>query len=584
MAEDEPLSESSLEETQSVKLGDLVLPMEEDIAALAELVRSMENASSDACATEAIEKGLLKDMAPSFAPQSRQTPPSRENSVSAKSIADLSDLFESFSVIASTLGYKPPAPKQRRYKGPALRLRYCQVARCDMSMRQIQWPIRLSGCTFTKAGSFMGASFAAEATFEQCNFEAGADFGLAKFQGDADFSGATFTAEAMVSATFAGVTFFHRANFDLTSFTAAAQFDYGNFEGPTRFFRTQFGGPASFAETKFQDQAQFEFASFAEGVEFSEVFFNKAPEFHETKFSGLVDFSSTNIQEYLDLRTANFDPEASLNLADLRIRASNVLSGNIRLTSTQLRRRRFWPPGYKSLLGGDSPEKIRLAARRKRERAIEEDPGAAEEARRQYHNTIASMRESLTSACTQYGVLEENFRAQGDPDSRSCEDFCHYRYHDLWRQIHRGPCNPLCWANWFFLKMCFGYGVYPLRILIAGLVLIAGFACLYATTGFGLGGSDWDIISESRNIVPIMGDDGQATSPAGEAPVKRLSDLKGWRRWGTALYFSTATFTTVGYGDWRPSGSAQAAAGSEGLLGVVVMSVFTVVFARKFIR
>jgi len=40
----------------------------------------------------------------------------------------------------------------------------------------------------------------------------------------------------------------------------------------------------------------------------------------------------------------------------------------------------------------------------------------------------------------------------------------------------------------------------------------------------------------------------------------------------------------VGYGDWHPVHWARLAAALEGLLGVFVMAVFTVSFARKIIR
>lgn len=566
--ENKELSRSSLDETQSAELVELHLPSQDDLAALSELCESMEKSSPDIRAREAIDKGFLKDIAPSFDPQSRHEPPGRHNSISAKTIADFPVLVECFNTVAVALGYNAPAPNQKRYKGPILRLRYSRLEHCDMAMGTIRWPIRLCGCRFANQAMFMGVTFSADANFEHCIFESGADFGLAKFQLDAHFNGAFFTSSSAVSATFAGVTFFRNADFDMTRFDSDVQFDYGTFEGQVRFFRSQFKGQGGFVDARFHGESRFEFASFKDQVDFSGAFFAKAPDFNGTSFCNKINFSSANFEQYLDFRNSKFDPDASLNIADLRIRASNVLGGNLRLASSQLSRWRWWPMGTDSLLEADSSRKIEADARAKMMDA--KDQGR-DEPQKIYQRALKKKRQMLVSACTQYGVLEENFRAQGDPDSRGSEDFCHFRYHDLWRQTHRGPFNPLCWGNWFFMKLCFGYGVYPLRILATGLLLIVLFACLYATGGFGLGTVDWDVVPSVSDVNDVA-----STLP--------LSRLTGWRKWGSALYFSSTTFTTVGYGDWHPTGNAKALAASEGIVGVFIMSIFTVIFARKFLR
>ena len=575
-------------ETQAAELTELSLPDEADLTALRELTESMGKGSSDARVQAAIGKGLLKDLAPCFDPETRAEAPGRHNSISATIVADFAELLRCFDAAAAALGCSPPAPNQRRYKGPELRLRYCRIDQCDLSMRPVHWPLHLCGCQFRGAGMFMGVTFAARAGFEHSAFESGADFGLARFQGDASFSSVVFAAHSMVSATFAGVTFCRHADFDLARFAAGVQFDYGNFESQTRFFRSTFEGPGGFVEANFHAEAQFEFASFQDGADFNGVTFQKAPDFHQASFKNVVDFSNSNFEEYLDLRGASFDPEASLNLADLRIRASSVLGGNVRLRTSQLRAWHWWPPGMDSLIETDNARKIRTAARRRRNAAVRQ--GGADgrnRAEQTYRRALGTLHESLISACAQYGVLEENFRAQGDPDSRGGEDFCHYRYHDLWRQTHRRWYNPLCWTNWFFLKICIGYGVFPARILLAGIALIVLFAALYATAGFGVGGAEWDVCGQVVTDEPAVSQtaDGHGGPGGPNTITVRLSELHGWRKWARALYFSTMTWTTVGYGDWSPVGrGAQIAAATEAMLGVFITAVFTVCFARKFVR
>ena len=48
------------------------------------------------------------------------------------------------------------------------------------------------------------------------------------------------------------------------------------------------------------------------------------------------------------------------------------------------------------------------------------------------------------------------------------------------------------------------------------------------------------------------------------------------------LYFSAITFTTLGYGDFRPlEGWGRILAGSEAFIGAFMMALFVYTFARK---
>jgi len=51
-----------------------------------------------------------------------------------------------------------------------------------------------------------------------------------------------------------------------------------------------------------------------------------------------------------------------------------------------------------------------------------------------------------------------------------------------------------------------------------------------------------------------------------------------------ALYFSLVTFTTLGYGDFHATGAMRFFAGIESFIGATLMSLFTVIVARKIIR
>ena len=56
------------------------------------------------------------------------------------------------------------------------------------------------------------------------------------------------------------------------------------------------------------------------------------------------------------------------------------------------------------------------------------------------------------------------------------------------------------------------------------------------------------------------------------------------RRLPTAAYFTIVTFTTLGYGDRRPTGWRRHVASVLAVLGVLTLALFIVVFSREFMR
>ncbi|MCH2234789.1 MAG: potassium channel family protein [Crocinitomicaceae bacterium] len=61
-------------------------------------------------------------------------------------------------------------------------------------------------------------------------------------------------------------------------------------------------------------------------------------------------------------------------------------------------------------------------------------------------------------------------------------------------------------------------------------------------------------------------------------------DLSIFEKVIDSFYFSAVTFLTIGYGDCTPTGIFKVIAPFEGLMGVFMMSYFTVAFARKILR
>jgi hypothetical protein len=103
-----------------------------------------------------------------------------------------------------------------------------------------------------------------------------------------------------------------------------------------------------------------------------------------------------------------------------------------------------------------------------------------------------------------------------------------------------------------FGRLLFGYGERPIRVLIASAVIIALCAFFYSRPN-SLAYRDGPIIDQSF--------------------------FRG-------LYFSTITFTTLGYGDLYPApdGLCRHLAMAEAVAGGCLMALFIVCLAKRFSR
>lgn len=123
-------------------------------------------------------------------------------------------------------------------------------------------------------------------------------------------------------------------------------------------------------------------------------------------------------------------------------------------------------------------------------------------------------------------------------------------------------------------KHTLGYGEKPLKALKTTLILIILFAILY----FYIGDISCKTISNNDSIINYDLYFG-----------KELFSLNNWiialKDFGNCIYFSTVTFTTVGYGDITPtSGISKLLSGLEMFLGVTFIGAWTATLLRKIIN
>ena len=105
--------------------------------------------------------------------------------------------------------------------------------------------------------------------------------------------------------------------------------------------------------------------------------------------------------------------------------------------------------------------------------------------------------------------------------------------------------------EFIFGRLLFGYGERPVRVLVASAIIILFFAVLFSADG--------------------------------ALSVREAQNEPGFLQ---GLYFSTITFTTLGYGDLYPSaeGFWRQLAMIEALTGGCLMALFIVCLAKRFSR
>lgn len=171
---------------------------------------------------------------------------------------------------------------------------------------------------------------------------------------------------------------------------------------------------------------------------------------------------------------------------------------------------------------------------------------------------------SIAEKAEQFRILKENFNALGKYDEEDAA-YVEFKRCDMKASLtnskqsgtFRYISSRLLYAS---KKLLFDYmGLYataPQRVISSILVVYFIYSLLYiAIMALGWG-----------QII--------ATSASGE-----MLSLTA-----RGFYFSVVTFFTIGYGDFAPAGIARFVAGTEGFMGVFLMSYFTVAFVRKILR
>jgi len=161
------------------------------------------------------------------------------------------------------------------------------------------------------------------------------------------------------------------------------------------------------------------------------------------------------------------------------------------------------------------------------------------------NHILQEERKDFLQAKEIYLLLKNNFRNIGRYEDESWsfkkekdmerKRYCHFR------SLHK-------WLWSCFLNGIFGYGEQPGKVIISAIIIIFFFTFLFMSSGIN-------------------------SSIIGSSTSKYFLDC---------AYFSVITFTTLGYGDFRPlEGWGRVFAGTEAFIGALMMALFVYTFAKR---
>lgn len=316
-----------------------------------------------------------------------------------------------------------------------------------------------------------------------------------------------------------GITVQGFARFDRTTFASGSKFMHCNFEQGAKFWEARFEDWANFVHCRFADLADLRSVTACEGLSFEHCLFQK-------------DFllRGTSVQKKLDFGTSHFDGLLDLSKAKLHdfVYLESIGQG----------------PRQQFAFANAVVDRMLVKPAQLQDRLHSEQTADYE----------AAMRE--------YGLLKAVFQVLHRFDE---EDWAYYRFKVCQRKSRpRSWKRP--WTKLFqlcdlvFLDWGCGYGTNPVRAVLAALLMMFGFAVLYA-----IGYHHFEIDH----------------APLAEFPKDGLVNRTLY-----ALMTTVSVFTSGFGGDQfnTAHGWVLIPLNIEALAGTLLWGLFVVAFSRKVIR
>jgi uncharacterized protein YjbI with pentapeptide repeats len=492
--------------------------------------------------------------------------------------------------------------------------------------------IELTDIEFCEQTNFSGVRFSRKADFSEAKFVGEVDFRRAEFDGRVDFRKSMFYQKSVFKQTkfggetnfwyvefrndidFSDATFRSDTTFWYTEFDAATNFYEATFEKSVNFDRAKFGGDADFDRAEFKNGADFDEAVFKQEADFSEVIFRGPSDFSDVTFQGIANFWLAVFDENTDFNSVEFSREANFSRATFKEdsdfkwtdfeaksnfdrvdfnQSSTIEFDNADLTDASFIRTNLSGAGLESSLlsratlfdtdlrggklNGAVFGDVRIDGDTKFLGHSSDDDDASP-------HTLSAIRSSPTcvydpdyeednnhedvdKAKSVYRALEELGGKHARPrlQARSFVRRQDLQKKDYWDDATADDASFeerfIAGARWSRARVARAimlYGESPWRIISWSLGIVLSFALLYP-----LGG--WMKPTDGEPITYA-----QITSN----PVEILN----------SVYYSTLTFTALGFGDFKPVGFGRVLTTIETALGAVLIALLVFVLGRRAAR
>lgn len=344
------------------------------------------------------------------------------------------------------------------------------------------------------------------------------------------FNGFVFTDEA----NFEGVIFEGSAYFNQTTFEKAALFNNATFKGAAHFRGVNFKNHAFFMKSAFTQHTDFVMAAFGANALFEGASISDGI-FYDSRFYGGAEFGNVQFVTATFHRVV-FEGEA-------RFRGARFVKEALFPSVTFMRSATFEDCIFEG--------RVDFRGARAVEGVLFSMPA---------RNKIISPFLHPEQGVSAYRLAKQAAISNGDLESAADYHFAERCAADIgklisWSEpafshlpkLERAKLVVGGLFEYLVMRMLFGYGVKPFRIVLASLFLIVLFAFFY---------------SNSHMVC-----------------IKETCDLS----FVEALFISASTFTTLGYyGDYHLEGFTRFLIGGEAFLGTLLMSAFLVVLGRRY--
>lgn len=364
-------------------------------------------------------------------------------------------------------------------------------------------------------------------------------------QGNCDFRGVHFPSEPYPLDGFRGMQFTDEAIFDGAVFEDNVDFTKAIFLKRASFQDAIFNGVAVFSGTSYENNASFARSEFKKQAFFQESIFKKDALFVEAKIE-MGSFYDARFYSIAYFSNANFGSAGFQRV---------IFEGNVRFQGTRFKKQALFPcvafMRSATFQGSLFEEKADFNAARALESIYFPLPSPVKENRTFIHSeygetayrlakqTAINNGDSIAAAEYQYAELcaieKAKLKSWRNPE------FEQLPKHERAKQVVSGIFRLIV------MRILFGYGVRPSRVLASSMAVIFIFAILYFL-------SNKICVCESCSLPFIQ-----------------------------AVFISFSTFTTLGYfGDYQLIGYTRFLVSCEAFLGTLLMSAFLVVLGKKY--